>query len=122
MKINHKRFLGYEKDSKGNLVIDKKQAVIVKRIYSEFLAGKGTGHIAADFTKEKVRGVNEATKWYESTIRSILKNEKYKGDALLQKSYTVDFLTKKRVKNEGEVTQYYVEENHPAIIEPRCGK
>jgi site-specific DNA recombinase len=51
----------------------------------------------------------------ESTIRGILTNEKYKGDALLQKTYTVDFLTKKRAENNGEVPQYYVEESHPVM-------
>ncbi|WP_023975762.1 recombinase family protein [Clostridium beijerinckii] len=56
--------------------------------------------------------------WQESTIRSILKNEKYKGDAMLQKSFTVDFLTKKKKINEGEIPQYYVENSHPAIITP----
>ncbi|EKC74292.1 site-specific recombinase, partial [human gut metagenome] len=57
-------------------------------------------------------------KWAASTVESILKNEKYKGDALLQKAFTVDFLTKKQKKNEGEVPQYYVENSHPAIIDP----
>ena len=116
--INQTKFLGYEKDSKGNIVIDKKQAVIIKRIYREFLEGKGIGHITKDLEKDKVKNWNGTTKWYMSTIQSILQNEKYKGDALLQKSYTVDFLSKKRVKNNGEVTQYYVEESHPAIIDP----
>lgn len=57
-------------------------------------------------------------KWSSSTVKSILTNEKYKGDALLQKVYTEDFLTKKKIKNDGQVPQYYVENNHPAIIEP----
>ena len=57
-------------------------------------------------------------KWNESTVLSILTNEKYKGDALLQKTFTVDFLTKKHKVNEGEVPQYYVEANHEAIIPP----
>uniref|UniRef100_UPI003BB742C8 recombinase family protein n=1 Tax=Gudongella sp. DL1XJH-153 TaxID=3409804 RepID=UPI003BB742C8 len=57
-------------------------------------------------------------KWNAGTIKRILTNEKYKGDALLQKSYTVDFLTKKKKANEGEIPQYYVENNHEAIIEP----
>lgn len=61
--------------------------------------------------------MNGKAKWYESTIRGILSNEKYKGDALLQKTYTVDFLTKKRVYNKGEVPMYYVEESHPAIVD-----
>ena len=55
-------------------------------------------------------------KWYTSTIRGMLSNEKYMGDALLQKTYTVDFLTKKRVDNNGIVPQYYIENNHEAII------
>lgn len=57
-------------------------------------------------------------KWSQSTILSILKNEKYKGDALLQKKFIVNFLEHKSKKNEGEVPQYYVEEKHPAIIPP----
>lgn len=116
--INETKFLGYEKDRNGNIVIDKKQAMIIKRIYREFLEGKGIGHITKDLEKDKVKNWNGTTKWYMSTIQSILQNEKYKGDALLQKSYTVDFLSKKRAKNHGEVTQYYVEESHPAIIDP----
>lgn len=116
--INEKKFLGYDKDSEGNLIINNKQAAIVKRIYKDFLDGKGTAHITRALVEEKVKNWNGTTKWYESTIKSILQNEKYKGEALLQKSYTVDFLTKKRVKNTGDVPQYYVQESHPAIIEP----
>ncbi|WP_160676561.1 recombinase family protein [Clostridium sp. C8-1-8] len=61
--------------------------------------------------------MGRAYKWYESTIREILANEKYKGDALLQKTYTADFPTKKKVKNNGEVPQYYVKDSHPSIID-----
>lgn len=57
-------------------------------------------------------------KWYASTVESILTNEKYKGSALLQKSFTTDFLTKRKKINEGEVPQYYIDESHPAIISP----
>ena len=117
--INEKSFLGYDKDEQGNLIINKKQADIVKRIYKDFLDGKGTGHITRELEQEKIKNCNGTTKWYESTIKSILQNEKYKGDALLQKSYTIDFLSKKRAKNNGEVPQYYVEESHPAIIDSK---
>lgn len=58
------------------------------------------------------------TRWCASTVRSILRNEKYKGDALLQKTITLDFLSKTVKKNEGEVTQYYVTGHHPPIIDP----
>ncbi len=115
--VNHKKFLGYDKDEEGNLIIDEKQAKIVRRIYKEYLDGKGTNRIARSLEEEKIKGWNGKSKWYESAISSILTNEKYKGDALLQKTYTVDFLTKKRVENNGEVPQYYVEESHPAIID-----
>lgn len=116
--INEKKFLGYDKDSEGTLIINQKQAAIIKRIYKAFLDGKGTGHITRELEQDKVRNWNGTSKWYESTIKSILQNEKYKGDAILQKTYTVDFLTKERVKNTGKVPKYYVKESHPAIIEP----
>lgn len=115
--VNHKKFLGYDKDEEGNLIIDEKQAKIVRRIYNDYVDGKGSNRIAREFEEEGVKGWNGKAKWYESTIRGILTNEKYKGDALLQKTYTVDFLTKKRIENNGEVPQYYVEESHPAIID-----
>ena len=60
---------------------------------------------------------NGKAKWYEGSIRKMLTNEKYKGDALLQKTYTIDFLNKKRADNNGQVPQYYVEGSHPAIID-----
>lgn len=116
--LNHSRFLGYDKDEQGNLIINEKQAKIVRRIYKEFLNGKGTTHIARELEQDKVKNWEGKVKWYESTIKSMLQNEKYKGNALLQKTYTVDFLSKTRVANNGEVPKYYVEESHPAIIEP----
>lgn len=115
--INHTKFLGYTKDEEGNLIIDEKQAKIVRRIYKDYLDGKGTNRIARELEEDGIKGWNGKAKWYESTIRGILTNEKYKGEALLQKTYTVDFLTKKRVENSGEIPQYYVEESHPAIID-----
>jgi len=115
--VNHTKFMGYDKDETGNLIINKKQAEIVKKIYTEYLNGKGPNRIAKELEEEGVPNWNGKAKWYESSIRKMLSNEKYKGDALLQKTYTVDFLTKKRVENNGEVPQYYVEESHPAIID-----
>lgn len=115
--VNHNKFLGYDKDENGNLIIDDRQAKIVQRIYKDYLNGKGTNRIARELEEDGIKGWNGKVKWYESTIRKMLANEKYKGDALLQKTYTIDFLSKKRVKNNGEVPQYYVEESHPAIID-----
>ena len=74
--------------------------------------------IARELTKRKIKTPGGKDVWNQSTIRRMLSNEKYKGDALLQKEFTVDFLQKKMKKNEGEVPQYYVEGNHEAIISP----
>jgi len=117
LHLNHTKFLGYDKDPNGNLMINQKQAKIVRRIYREYLDGKGANRIAKDLEADGVPNWNGKPMWYDGTIRSILTNVKYKGDALLQKSYTIDFLTKKRAKNTGQVPQYYVEESHPAIID-----
>jgi len=114
--VNHNRFLGYTKDENGNLVIVLEEAKIIKRIYREFLEGKSDLKIAKGLEHDGILTGAGKTTWWASTIKSILKNEKYMGDALLQKTHTVDFLTKKRVKNNGIVQQYYVEDSHPAII------
>lgn len=72
--------------------------------------------IAESLQADGVLTGGKKTNWHSSRIALILKNEKYMGDALLQKTYTIDFLTKKRVKNNGIMPQYYVENDHPAII------
>ena len=114
--INHNRFLGYTKDEDGHLIIDPEQAEIVKRIYREYLEGSSMDKIAAGLMADGILTGAGKEKWHTSTINKILRNEKYMGDALLQKTYTTDFLTKKRIKNNGTVPQYYVEGDHEAII------
>ena len=116
VQVNHNRFLGYTKDANGNLVIDPEQAEIVKRIYREYLEGQSMDKIAAGLEADGILTGAGKAKWHTSTINKILRNEKYIGDALLQKTYTTDFLTKKRIKNTGTVPQYYVEDDHEAII------
>ena len=116
VQVNHNRFLGYTKDAEGNLVIDPEQAEIVRRIYREYLQGQSMDKIAAGLEADGILTGAGNTKWHTSTINKILRNEKYMGDALLQKTYTTDFLTKKRIKNNGTVPQYYVEDDHEAII------
>lgn len=114
--VNARNFLGYDKDEDGHLIINPEQAEIVKRIFREYLEGKSCKKIAQGLERDGILTARGKTKWYDSTIRLILENEKYMGDALLQKTYTVDCLSKKRVKNTGIVPQYYVEDDHEAII------
>lgn len=110
------RFLGYDKDEDGNLVINPEEAKVVKRIFREYLEGKSYYAIGKGLTADGIKTAAGSDYWLASTLRKILMNEKYMGDALLQKTVTTDFLTKKRVVNKGIVPQYYVENSHEAII------
>ena len=112
--INTKRFLGYDKDENGELIINPEEAKIVKRIYNLYLSGMGVHVIAKLFNEEKVYTV-DGGKWYSSTITNILKNEKYKGDAILQKYYFAEIKAKQRL-NQGQVQQYLITDNHEAIV------
>ena len=118
MIMPFKHFLGYDRGEDGQPVINPEEAQVVRNIYKWFMEGKTPFTICR--TLEDMGILTPAGKdgWQRSTVISILTNEKYKGDALLQKKFTVDFLTKKAKKNEGEVPQYYVEGSHPAIIPP----
>lgn len=118
-KMSTKRFLGYDTNEDGKLVINRKQAAIVERLFQEYLDGKTPDYIKRIFERDEVLNWDGGTKWQASTLMSMLENEKYKGDAMLQKSYTVDFLSKKRVQNQGEIQMFYVEDDHEAIIQPR---
>lgn len=117
--VPFKNFLGYDRGEDGNLVLNKKQAEVVKQIYAMFLKGMTPHTIARKLTEEKIKTPAGRDTWSSSSVRSILTNEKYKGDALLQKTFCEDFLTKKMKLNQGEVPQYYVENNHEAIIDPQ---
>ena len=116
IQVNHKKFLGYTKDDNGNLVIVPKEAVIVKRIFREYLEGKSLIKIAQGLERDGIKTVTGLDHWHPGTLDKMLSNEKFCGDALMQKTYTMDFLTKKKVKNDGYVRKYYIEDNHEAII------
>lgn len=111
------RFLFGYKISKGGIEIDEENANIVRCIFSHYTSGIGCTKIARMLIQLCIPTLRGG-KWTADSVRNIILNEKYKGDALLQKCYTVDFLTKKRKKNEGEVPQYYVKNSHEAIISP----
>ncbi len=114
VSLGYSQFLGYEKgpDKDHPLVIVEEQAEIVRRIYSMFINGKTPCAIAKTLTEEGIRTPGGKDKWSSAVIESILTNEKYKGSALLQKSFTVDFLQHKMKANEGEVPQYFIEHSH----------
>jgi len=114
----YRHFLGYEKGEDGLPKIVEKEAETVRLIYRMFLEGKTPSAIAKHLGNLGIPSPAGKKTWQVATVISILTNEKYKGDALLQKSFTVDFLTKTTKVNEGEVPQYYVQNSHPAIIEP----
>lgn len=110
--VAYGHFLGYDKDFK----INEEQAEAVRLIYKLFLSGLSCHTIQKRLEAEGIPAPAGGRRWYEKTVRSILTNEKYKGDALLQKRYTVDFLSKKTAPNRGEVPQYYVENHHQGIV------
>jgi DNA invertase Pin-like site-specific DNA recombinase len=116
VSMPYKRFLGYERGEDGQPVINEEQAELVRRIYRMCVEGHTPSAIAKRLTEEGILTPGGRTRWQATVVESILTNEKYKGHALLQKSFCTDFLTKKMKVNEGEVPQYYVEESHPAII------
>ncbi len=114
--VNTTRFLGYDKNEDGELVINEEQAELVRRVFTEYLDGKSYNSIAKGLMKDEIKTVIGKLKWWDSTICGMLQNEKYYGAALLQKTITVDFLTHKRKANKGQALQYMVNENHPPII------
>lgn len=116
VSVNHNKFLGYTKDKNGELVIVPEEAELVRRIFRLYLEGNSVIQIKKILESEGITTVTGGTKWWDSTITKMLSNEKYMGDVLQQKTYTIDFLTKKRVKNDGIVPQYYIEDDHEAII------
>ena len=97
----------------GEIIVDPEQAVIVKRIFSELLAGKGTDAIAKSLNSENVP-TKKGARWTSTSIRGILANEKYTGDCIFQKTYTDSNFN--RHKNDGQLDQYYVADHHEAII------
>ena len=114
--INCEVLLGYDKDNDGNLIINEEQAKVVRRIYRDFLEGWSISEISKKLNEEGVPGVHGKAAWFPITIERILRNEKHVGDILMQKYYTTDFLTKNMNSNNGELEQYYIRDDHEAII------
>lgn len=112
--IPYSRFLGYDYGMSVNL----QEANLVRKIYYLYLLGLSGYQIANLLTEQKIPTPGGKDRWNPGCVRSILSNEKYKGDALLQKEFTIDYISKKKKKNEGELPMYYVTGGHQAIIPP----
>ena len=115
--VPYKRFLGYKK-GKNSLEIVEKEAETIRYIYHLFLAGKTENFIAKKLRNLSIPTPSGQGGWDPSVINSILKNEKYCGNALLQKTFVVNYLTKREKKNRGELPKYFVKNGHKPIIDP----
>ena len=113
----YKRFLGYIKGSDGEPEIVPSEAAIVERIFNLYLAGETVDKISKMMQAENYDIPGKTISFSKGMIMNMLSNERYCGDAILQKSVTIDCIEKKRKKNTGEAPMYYVQNNHPAIID-----
>ncbi len=107
---------GYVKDENNEPLVVEDEAKIIRKIFHMYLEGMSMDGIKKWLIENGIPTPKGSKKWGSSTVAGILKNEKYKGDVLLQKTYTVDYLTKTKAINRGEVTQYYIEDNHQGIV------
>ena len=107
---------GYRKNAEGKVEIDEGKADVVRFIYHRFFEGWSIPSICNTLDKERIPGPCGGAEWHIQTMTNLLHNERYRGDAILQKTYTVDFLDKKRKPNNGVLPKWLVENNHPAII------
>ena len=116
VSFQYKNFLGYRKGTDNQPEIVPEEAAIVERIYEMFLAGQPVKVIAQTLQAEKIEIPGKNLSFSKNMIMNILRNEKYCGDCILQKTVTVDCISKTRKANQGEAPMYIVENNHPAII------
>ena len=115
-KFSVKNTIGYYRDYSGRVKIEPAEAEIVRYIFDSFVEGASPREIADSLTEQGIRSPKGMEQWQQATIRNILRNEKYCGDVLYQKSYSKDYLTHKSVKNRDVLPQWYWENDHPAII------
>ena len=115
--FHYKNFLGYRKGADGQPEIVPEEAETIRFIYESYLSGDSFGGIIAKLKERGILSPSGKIEWQYSTIQSILSNERYKGDAIINKTYIVDCISKKVRVNNGERPKYYVENNHPAIID-----
>lgn len=111
--------LGYDYHSEDkSITINQEEAEIVREIFDLYLRGYGAPTISKELTRLGRKNKKGKVKWTDSGVRGVISNEKYKGDLLLGKSFTVDPISKRRLENMGEEEQYYIKEHHEPIISP----
>lgn len=114
--FNYSKMVGYRKGNDGNPEIIPEEAEVIRNIFDWFLAGRTPREIVDLLIADGIQTKCGKQKWSVGTIQSILRNEKYCGDAILQKTVTIDCISKTHKKNTGEAPMYYVHNNHEAII------
>ena len=107
---------GYVNNENGELVIQREEARIVRRIFDEYLGGKGSYAIAKELRKEGIPTIRNSEGWQDGVVRGILQNCVYEGDLLFQKKFTTDGVPFTRKNNHGELPQYLITDNHEPII------
>ncbi len=117
VRFRTNNFLGYYRNEKGEICINESEADVVRLIFRLFINGMSYNDIAKYLMEHKIKSPCGKDKWYSGSVRNILGNERYTGDAICQKYYTVDFLQKIRKRNDGAVRKYFVENNHEGIID-----
>ena len=114
--VNFKKLYGFYLDDEGNPQVNSDQAEAVRSIFDQYLQGASLRMIRLSLEEKKVLNPTGGAKWDISQIRSILGNEKYCGDVLMQKTFTQDCINKKVIKNTGQLPMYLIQNNHPAIV------
>jgi len=115
--IGFQSCLGYDYDPVVKAIhVNEREAEIIKYIFKRYLEGAGTTVIARELTQHKMKTKSGDTRWFDSTILGIIKNEKYKGDLLMGKTFTVDPISKRRLENHGESDKFYISDHHEAIV------
>ena len=107
---------GYKRGENGQPEIVPEKAAVVRKMFYMYLEGNSLNDIRKWLEENEIESPMGKDEWTVNSVSGILKNEKYKGDALLQKTYTVDYLTKTVAKNKGQVAKYYVENSHQGIV------
>lgn len=115
--FQYKHFLGYTKNADGEIEIVPEEAEVIREIYEQYLSGESLHGIKCYLEEKEIPTPAGCSVWRQETIRSILSNEKYKGDAIINKTYVSDCISKRIKANNGERNKYYIENNHPAIID-----